>query len=348
MISVIIPVYNTVNYLKWCINSVLNSSYKDFELILVDDGSTDGSAFICRECCKKDSRVKYFRQKHQGVSAARNRGMDESSGTWIVFVDSDDLITPDFLEMVADKSFQEQELLLFDFMRPGKGKAARNSGDATEGGACCYYKEEDRLYLLRCLLNMEQLHKGGCTNLSSPCAKAYKKAMIEQYRFRFAEELSVYEDRLFNIKYLLNVKSCTYIQRSVYLAVVRLDSAMRGPAVDFLKHDILYQKRLFSILNQAGVISGVGRAYYNSVLTNMTNILVRGIFHPQNAGTYEGKRSQCRRMQRMAVYRRALRYNRICNLPRQFLLFFYRRECYRMVEFICKVSYQILKRTGRL
>ena len=117
MISVIIPVYNTAGYLKRCIDSVLGSSYEDWELILVDDGSTDHSLFICKQYCKADCRVKYFRQEHRGVSAARNRGATESQGIWIVFVDSDDYISPDFLGTVASEEYQGQELLLFDFVR---------------------------------------------------------------------------------------------------------------------------------------------------------------------------------------------------------------------------------------
>ena len=96
-ISVIVPVYNTEKYLKQCIESILNSTYRNFEIILVNDGSTDRSEKICRYYSKKDPRVKVLNQEHSGVSTARNKGIDSSEGEWIVFVDSDDRISRGFL-----------------------------------------------------------------------------------------------------------------------------------------------------------------------------------------------------------------------------------------------------------
>ena len=113
MISVIIPVYNLERYLYRCIDSVLRSTYTDFELILVDDGSTDASPQICEDYTERDSRVRLLRQENQGVSAARNRGLDVCQGEWVVFVDADDRISPDHLSLVAGP--EDADLLLFDF-----------------------------------------------------------------------------------------------------------------------------------------------------------------------------------------------------------------------------------------
>ncbi len=121
MISVIIPVYNTEQYLHRCIDSVLASAYQEFEILLVNDGSTDHSPDICRQYAEKASRIRLINQKNQGVSAARNRGIDASTGDWIVFLDSDDRISPDFLRMVAQEEYQELDFLLFDFIRSAQG-----------------------------------------------------------------------------------------------------------------------------------------------------------------------------------------------------------------------------------
>lgn len=96
-ISVIIPIYNNAAYLPKCLDSLLTQSFQDFEGILVDDGSTDGSAIICDEYLKKDSRLKVYHIQNQGVSHARNVGIEKATGEWISFVDSDDWITLDFL-----------------------------------------------------------------------------------------------------------------------------------------------------------------------------------------------------------------------------------------------------------
>ena len=115
MISVVIPFHNTERYLKRCIDSVLNSTYKDIEIILINDGSTDHSPEIAMKYCKRDPRIRLFNQKRKGVSVARNLGIEQSRGEWIVFVDSDDFISEDFLETVAEKKYEREELLIFNY-----------------------------------------------------------------------------------------------------------------------------------------------------------------------------------------------------------------------------------------
>lgn len=97
MISVIIPVYNTEKYIRRCLDSLLSQNQKDFELILVDDGSTDQSGTICDEYASRDSRIKVFHKKNGGVSSARNIGLEKARGEWIAFVDADDYVDEDYL-----------------------------------------------------------------------------------------------------------------------------------------------------------------------------------------------------------------------------------------------------------
>ena len=89
-VSVIVPVYNSEVYLSMCIDSIINQTYKNLEIILIDDGSTDNSLKICNDYEKKDNRIKVFHQENKGVSAARNLGLSLSQGEYITFVDSDD------------------------------------------------------------------------------------------------------------------------------------------------------------------------------------------------------------------------------------------------------------------
>lgn len=98
LISVIIPVYNTAKYLRDCILSVLGQTYTCFEILLIDDGSTDDSAEICRKLCSQDARLRLLCRKHAGVSAARNAGIKEAKGEYLFFLDSDDVIHPQLLE----------------------------------------------------------------------------------------------------------------------------------------------------------------------------------------------------------------------------------------------------------
>ena len=99
-VSIVIPVYNRKNTLNYCIGSVLGQEYENWELLLIDDGSTDRSAEICQSYCEKDRRIKYFYQANQGAGPARNKGIEEARGDWITFVDSDDAIMPNHLTQI--------------------------------------------------------------------------------------------------------------------------------------------------------------------------------------------------------------------------------------------------------
>ncbi len=101
-VSVIIPVYNTEPYLADCLSSVLGQSFSDFEVIAVDDGSTDDSSSILRDFASKDSRIRIVSQENRGLSEARNAGIDIAQGEWLTFVDSDDKLAPDFLQVLLD------------------------------------------------------------------------------------------------------------------------------------------------------------------------------------------------------------------------------------------------------
>ena len=118
LVSVIIPVYNVEDYLDRCVASVVGQTFQNIEVILVDDGSTDGSAGICDHWSARDSRVKTLHQINQGVSAARNAGLQAASGNWILQVDSDDYIAPDTVErLVSAANETSSDMVICDFLR---------------------------------------------------------------------------------------------------------------------------------------------------------------------------------------------------------------------------------------
>ena len=126
MISVIIPVYKVEDYLNECMDSVLSQTYTNFEVICVNDGSPDNCLNILNEYAKKDNRVRIISQENQGLSAARNTGLDNAKGDWIAFIDSDDKIAPTFLENLVSHI---------------------DSADCVEVGIKYFRKEEDLLNL---------------------------------------------------------------------------------------------------------------------------------------------------------------------------------------------------------
>ena len=104
-ISIIVPVYNVEQYLRRCIDSILNQSFADFELLLIDDGSKDKSGAICDEYAAKDSRIRVFHKENGGVSSARNIGLENARGEWLSFIDGDDVITEGYFNIRENLGF---------------------------------------------------------------------------------------------------------------------------------------------------------------------------------------------------------------------------------------------------
>ena len=102
LISIIVPVYNVENYLRMCLDSIMSQTYQNFECLLINDGSPDNSADICREYVSKDSRFRYFEKENGGLSDARNYGIRQSKGSYLTFVDSDDWLDSYYIETLYD------------------------------------------------------------------------------------------------------------------------------------------------------------------------------------------------------------------------------------------------------
>lgn len=348
MISVVVPVYNTEKYLDRCLDSILNSTCQDFEMILINDGSTDRSQEICGNYSKIDKRIKLLNQDHQGVSAARNRGIDESRGEWIVFVDSDDCIADDFLETITRQNFQEQDLLLFDNGQTGKGdKSGRPKGNG-QGLSEVYYTAKDSVQIIEKMLFSQQLIQNGNVNLRSPSAKAYKKTRIDQWERRFYPDLFIGEDKIFNIEYLLQAEKVAYMPRTVYFVRWRPESATHCFQQELIRNNHIFQMRLKCIMEQNGVWDLLEKAYYENVLATMTEVLVNGIFDPRSKKSNDDKRKLCEEVHEESFFLQAMKNSgKTGNIPRKVLLFFFYLKYYGIVNIICKLSYLILRMIKR-
>ena len=349
MISIIIPVYNTEKYLERCINSVLDSTYKNYEILLVDDGSDDCSLEICRNYSDKDSRIRVFTQENQGASAARNRGIEESLGEWIVFVDSDDVIAHDFLAVVADKVCQDVDIIFFDYCQ-SKKVSKRNSCNRVRISVPLinYYDTKDRLLIIEKMLCAQDLTDGRNTNLMSPCAKAYRKSVIMKYSIRFPIDVIICEDRLFNIEYYMRARAYAHVLRTGYYVTWRTDSLTRCYQRNLVTNYHVFHHKLKKFMEEQEIFKTLEKAYYDNVLANMTQILIYGIFRPNSMRTYSESKKICRSVHEDEIVRAALQNNgKEGNSARRILMFFFEREYYGIVNLICKSSYFVLRRLRR-
>lgn len=207
VISIIVPVYNVEKYLDKCVRSILAQTFKDFELILVDDGSTDNSGKMCDEYLKSDKRIKVIHKENGGLSSARNAGIKISAGELIGFIDSDDYIDSDMYELLYNNMMRENA----DMSICGKYDCYKGKGLKINKACYKVLDTEEALYSI-------------CEDeLISPsaCNKLYKRELFENISY---PEKKAYEDAFVIVDLLLNCKKIVFTSEQKYYYNHREDS----------------------------------------------------------------------------------------------------------------------------
>ena len=242
-ISIIVPVYNVEQYLENCIESILNQTFKDFELILVDDGSTDNSGKICDIYEKKDSRIKVIHKNNGGLSSARNAGLDIACGKYIGFVDSDDSIHPRMYE------------ILYDLIKKYESDIS-----------CCNYKkiydifkdEYENVNSLEVIemSNIEAIKnlydKGIGVKLVIACNKLYRKNLFDNIRYKVGR---IHEDEFMAHRILYNSKKITYVDNELYYYLQREGSTMSKKSYKRKVDALLSKSDRMRFCNKVGLTS---------------------------------------------------------------------------------------------
>lgn len=207
-VSIIVPVYNAEKTLKRCVDSILGQEYEDFELILVDDGSTDGSGSLCDAFGNQDSRVRVIHKENGGVSDSRNMGLKLARGKWLQFADSDDWVTADATRLLVRKAEADScDMVVADFYRV-IGDRVSHKGDIEEDQVLS--REEYAAYMME---NPSDYYYGVLWN------KLYRRELVERYGLRMNTEISWCEDFLFNLEYIRRAERFGALRTPVYYYV---------------------------------------------------------------------------------------------------------------------------------
>ena len=212
MISVIIPMYNSRDTIRNCLKSVIDQTFADLEIIVIDDGSTDNGGEIVKDIAAKDGRIRYIRKDNGGVSSARNRGLDESRGEYICFVDSDDVITIDYVASMYTKMQETQsDIVMCGYCEVCKDKMIRHvlSGSVLSQ---LQGKMVTDFYALRSFTH-------------SPCFKVFRNEVINHHHLRFREDMVLAEDQYFNFQYYEFCKTVAFVNAPNYI-YLRQDSSL--------------------------------------------------------------------------------------------------------------------------
>lgn len=254
VLSVIVPIYNAGQYLEQCLESILSQSFRLFELILVDDGSTDNSGVICDEYRKKDNRIVVVHQSNKGVSIARNTALDLACGEWIAFADADDYYLPDALKCLYEKT-------------------RANTVDAVLAGYNVIVNGDIR----HRISYKESVSKSMFCGVFHPALWCYlfRASIIQSNHIRFIPGLAYSEDRVFLFDIALHCRSIAYSSTCVY-AYRRINTSACGSTNGLRKalHQFMAANAMNKILNQLQC----GTAGHDRVLRDQKQTIMLGIY----------------------------------------------------------------------
>lgn len=231
MVSVIVPVYNVEKYLHRCVDSILAQTFTDFELILVDDGSPDNCGAICDEYARKDSRVRVIHQENQGVSCARNAGIEKATGRYIAYIDSDDYVEQDYLEQLIN---DPSDLTICGI------RTQDEHGNQWGIRECDNELFETREEIDYCKLYRENM-------LFSPCGKLLNRRIIVDSRIRFPENISWGEDGMYIADYLQYTASIKCIHYAGYHYIKYSDKETLTSTIEKDRIDTIVKSREYCL-----------------------------------------------------------------------------------------------------
>jgi len=264
LISIIIPVYNAGNTIQRCITSLLKQQYKNIQIVIVDDGSSDDSYQVCCKCASLDNRIKLIRQKNSGVGVARNQGIYESDGIYICFVDADDYVSEDFVGNLYLLMIENNAELSICGLYEIRGKDILNK---TVGTMELITQQDAMEKLLR-----EDSFKGYVWN------KMFKRSIILENHIIFDEDINLWEDVLFVFQYMLHVSRIVFNPEPKYYYIFSEKS------LSHQENQIVDVKKLFNAIeaknkinpqipiNYANVKRQIQIRYVQSALAVIRNI----------------------------------------------------------------------------
>lgn len=220
LISIIVPVYNVKQYIEDCLESIIAQTYQNLEIILVDDGSNDGSEDICEKMADRDERIQVVHQANQGLSAARNTGLDRMQGKYVVFVDSDDFIHPEMIEC------------LYSALKGNEADLAFCSHIRFKDGNHYHFLQASKKKDFQILSGRECIKNFNGKNALDMVVvwnKLYQKKIFETLRFPMGK---IHEDEFINYKILYPLTKCVYVISPMYYYRIRKGSITQNNKFD--------------------------------------------------------------------------------------------------------------------
>ena len=274
-ITIIVPCYNIAPHIAQCIDSILAQTYSSFELLLLDDGSIDGTFDICKQYAGQDNRVQVYTHGNKGVSYTRNRGIDLAQGDYIMFIDGDDYVKPDILEHFVLQSIKDSWPMCGMFLVDGPHIEERENYEELLSRNPQKRIENSNLFTII-------THH----NFSTPCCRLYDKNILIENKIRFFENISYQEDLIFNLEYCQHITSILLLDYYGYYYIKHPTSSTARFHDKFDHVELLFDLLAKMPQNEESSTT-TKKIILDTILKKLANI-----FHKTSQKTFAEKRNE--------------------------------------------------------
>lgn len=292
LVSVILPIYNIEkDYLRQCVDSILKQTYKNIEIILVDDGSTNNVYEICLEYQNKDSRVKAIKQENAGVSVARNTGLRNSNGEYICFIDPDDWLADNYIEKLYESiELTKSDIAVCNCFFVDDNQYKENNFLLGDNRVLAGNEKNELLYQLvgKKIASYTAPH----ILVGVPWAKIYRKSMLDKHNLEFIPKLRRMQDNVFNQYAFEYAEKISYITDNLYYYRKDMNSASNKYSENTIENFENYFDESFKYLNQFKKEKLLYTALYMKELTSFNSYFSRYFFNKEHGKTYVEVKSE--------------------------------------------------------
>ena len=331
LLSIIVPVYNSEKYLKSTINSILNQNFSDFELILVNDGSTDNSSNICETFKNNNQKIHVINQENLGVSEARNAGIKAASGKYIQFVDSDDFIQPEMSKtLITQMESHNADMVICGYFKFDQNNQSK------------VISMPDKIYSSIKDFSNDIMLFSKFWLLNTPTNKLYCTKIIKEHNIYFDHNFNLGEDLLFNCEYLKHSNLIINLQEPLYNYVCNVNSLTHKEHKDFYENQKTIYTQLRNLILYFNMFNGsLKQDFYTFYLNNVIIYIIEKISIENISITK--KVHQINQIIKESITEEALKYGTADSMFYNLIFFLLKHKYIHTIIFVSNIKKLILK-----
>ena len=325
--SLIVPMYNAESYIERCLQSIKEQTFHDFEVLLIDDGSSDRTVSLCRGSVEGDCRFRIIQsQTNQGVSAARNLGLKQAAGAWVWFIDADDRIVPTALESLAERLTSEDDVVAFDYVKERKGNE----------------KLFENLFDDEVIGNREFCAKifDRCCHLPLIWSSIFRRKFLTENGIYFDEGLALMEDCEYVVRIGKHLGRCTFLKKPLYHYIVNMESASQKWKPEtgemYVRAAAVIYQDILALDNPA--VADMSHHFMQDVIKVAT---VKDIFHPECPLDRRERKARLKELLEKEYAKETLNYKYEGNIAERILWFGIVRRWYLFLRIVSGTYYNI-------